>query len=299
MAGLSPSEGAFDLRLPRRLRDNLFWGLCLLAFALIVAPALSVLISVFHQAAPSFSLDLFTKPTAGDHGGLQNAILGTLMLLLGVLIIAGTVGVCAGIYLAEFASPTAARVLRFFSEVLAGMSSIVIGYVGYLSLVIGLHWKYSLMAALLALSVLVVPYIVKTTEVAFSSVPRALREGSAALGLSRGTTVGRTLLPTAVPGIVSGLIVALAISTGETAPLLFTAGFLDGHNPTFHLFGHAVPYLTYVTYSDLSLSNTATSHPHQLAAAAGAVTLVILILLIIIGRVIAGRSRRKTAQMGL
>ncbi|MDQ6838555.1 MAG: phosphate ABC transporter permease PstA [Actinomycetota bacterium] len=283
----------------RRIRDNLFWGLCFVAFALIVAPALSVLISVFHQAAPSLSLDLLTKPTEGDHGGLRNAILGTLMLLLGVLIIAGTVGVSAGVYLAEFASPRVARVLRFFSEVLAGMPSIVIGYVGYLSLVIGLHWKYSLMAALLALSVLVVPYIVKTTEVALSSVPVALREGSAAMGLSRGTSVGRILLPTAAPGIVSGLIVALAISTGETAPLLFTAGFLDGHNPTFHLFGHDVPYLTYVTFTDLSLPTTATSHPHQLAAAAGAVTLIMLIVLIVVGRVIAGRARRKTARMAL
>lgn len=285
--------------LRRRLLDNLFWGLCFMAFALIAAPALSVLISVFHQAAPSLSLDLFTKPTAGDHGGLENAILGTLLLLLGVLIIAGTVGVCAGVYLAEFAPPKAARVLRFFSEILAGMPSIVIGYVGYLSLVVGLHWKYSLMAALLALSVLVVPYIVKTTEVALTSVPTTLREASASLGLPRGTTVGRILLPTAIPGIVSGLIVALAISTGETAPLLFTAGFLDGHNPTFHLFGHAVPYLTYVTFTDLSLPNTPTSHPHQLAAAAGAVTLVILIVLIVIGRVIAGRARRKTARMSL
>ncbi|MDQ6785100.1 MAG: phosphate ABC transporter permease PstA [Actinomycetota bacterium] len=287
------------MSLRRRLRDNVFWALCLLAFALIVAPALSVLVSVFHQAAPAFSLDLFTKPTAGDHGGLSNAILGTLMLLLGVLIIAGTVGVCAGVYLAEFSSPKIGRVLRFFSEVLAGMPSIVIGYVGYLSLVVGLHWKYSLMAALLALSVLVVPYIVKTTEVALNSVPSALREASAAMGLSRGVTVGRILLPTAVPGIVSGLIIALAISTGETAPLLFTAGFLDGHNPTFHLLGHPVPYLTYVTFTDLTLPNTATSHPHELAAAAGAVTLIILIILIALGRMIAGRARRKTARMAL
>ena len=284
------------MSLSRRLRDYVFWGFCLLALALIVSPALSVLISVFHQAAPKLSLSLLTTPTRGDHGGLQNAILGTLMLLLGVLAVAGTVGVAAGIYLAEFSSARVGSVLRFFSEILAGMPSIVIGYVGYLSLVVGFHWQYSLLAGILALSVLVLPYIVKTTEVALSSVPSALREASAALGLSRVSSVGRILLPTATPGIVSGLIVALAISTGETAPLLFTAGFLDAKNPSFALTHHAVPYLTAVTFNDVSLPGAG---PHALAAAAGAVTLIILIILIIAGRVVSSRARRKTSGMAL
>jgi len=281
----------------RRIRDKAFWGLCLLALALIAAPALSVIVSVFHQAAPSLSLSLLTTPTQGDHGGLQNAILGTLMLLLGVLVVAGTVGVAAGIYLAEFSTPKVGSVLRFFSEVLAGMPSIVIGYVGYLSLVVGFHWGYSLVAAVLALSVLVVPYIVKTTEVALTSVPSALREASASLGVTRTTSVGKILLPPAIPGIVSGLIVALAISTGETAPLLFTANFLDARNPSLtHLTHQAVPYLTAVTFNDLSLPG---AKPHQLAAAAGAVTLIILIILIIVGRVVSSRARRKTSGMVL
>lgn len=284
------------LRRGRRGRDRVFWAVCGLGLALIVAPALSVLISVFHQAAPSLSLSLLTNPTNGDHGGLANAILGTLLLLLGVLIIAGTVGVAAGIYLAEFATPRGGAVLRFCSEVLAGMPSIVLGYAGYVTLVIGFHWRNSLLAALLALSVLVLPYVVKTTEVALGQVPGALREASAAIGLTHGRTVGRILVPVALPGIVSGLIVALAISTGETAPLLFTAGFLDGHNPTLHLFHHSVPYLTYVTFTDTQLPG---AKPHQLAAAAGAVTLVLLVLLIVAGRVVSVRSRRNTARMGL
>ncbi|MGH9094446.1 MAG: phosphate ABC transporter permease PstA, partial [Acidimicrobiales bacterium] len=99
----------------RRLRDNLFWVACLLSFLLIVAPALSVIISVFHQAAPSLSLSLLTKPTTGTGGGLQNAILGSLLLLLGVLVVAGTIGVAAGIYLAEFSSSRLGGVLRFLS----------------------------------------------------------------------------------------------------------------------------------------------------------------------------------------
>ncbi len=277
----------------RTLRNRLFWGLCILAFLLIIAPALSVLISVFHQAAPSLGLSLLTKGTNG--GGLQNAILGSLLLLVGVLIVAGTIGVAAGIYLAEFSSSRLGGLLRFLSEVLAGMPSIVIGYVGYVTLVVAFHWGYSLLAAVLALSVLVLPYVVKTTEVALRQVPSALREASAGLGLPRGKTVWRILMPPAIPGIVSGLIVALAISTGETAPLLFTAGFANT-NPTLHLFHHQVAYLTYVTFTDISLPG---AKAHQLAAAAAAATLIILIVLIALGRLVASRARKQTAKMSL
>jgi phosphate transport system permease protein len=279
----------------RRGRDRLFWGLCVLAFAIIAAPTIAVLVSVFHTAWPALGLHTLTKDESGAGGGLQNAIYGTLLLLLGVLIIAGTIGVGAGIYLAEFSSPRFGGVLRFFSEILAGMPSIVIGYIGYVTLVVGFHWQYSLLAAILALSVLVLPYIVKTTEVALLQVPTALREAAAGLGLTRGLTVRRILLPTAVPGITSGLIIALAISTGETAPLLFTAGFADT-NPTLHFLHSPIGYLTGVTFNAVSQPGAAY---HAQASAAAAVTLIILIILIAIGRVISARSRRKTARMAL
>jgi phosphate transport system permease protein len=280
----------------RRTRNRLFWGLCGLALLLIIAPVLSILVSLFHQAAPSLSWSLFTTPTKGAGGGLENAILGTLLLLLGVLIIAGTVGVATGVYLAEYAPARMGGVLRFLSEVLSGTPSIVIGYVGYLALVIGFHWQNSLLAALLALSVLVLPIIVKNTEVALNTVPSALREAAAGLGLSRTLTVGRILLPVALPGIVSGIIVALAISTGETAPLLFTAGFLDGRNPGFQLLHHPVPYLTYVTYTNISQPGV---KAHQLAAAAGAVTMILLLVLIALSRLVSRRARKATERMSL
>jgi phosphate transport system permease protein len=277
----------------RFLRDRIFWGACALAFVLIAAPAVSVLISVFHQAFPALGWSLLTKRT--NTIGIQNAILGTLLLLVGVLIVAGTIGVGAGIYLAEFAAGQSERVLRFFSEVLAGMPSIVIGYIGYVTLVVEFHWGYSLLAAVIALSVLVLPYIVKTTEVALRQVPSVLREGAAGLGMPRSATLRRVLLPTALPAMVSGLIVALAISTGELAPLLFTANFTD-QNPSLHLFHHSVPYLTSVTYTDLALPG---ARAHATAAAAGLASLIILIILIAAGRVVAGRARRNTARMAL
>jgi phosphate transport system permease protein len=278
----------------------LFWGLCTVAFLCIVAPAISVLVSVFGQAAPAFTMALLTQPTTITDTttttvGMQNAILGTLVLLLGVLIVAGTTGVAGGIWLAEFAPPRLGGLLRFLSEILAGAPSIVIGYVGYIALVVGLHWGEGLLPAVLALSVLVLPYIVKNTEVAMRQVPSALREATEGLGIHRATAVGRILIVPALPSIISGLLVALAISTGETAPLLFTAGFADT-NPTGQLLGEQIGYLTAVTYTDVSIPGRA--YEVQ-AAAAAAVTLIMLLVLIFLGRALSRRSRRATARMSL
>lgn len=275
----------------RRFRDWVFWGLCALAFVVIAGPCIWLLVSVFKQAWPQLGWHLLTKNTSGTGGGLRNAIEGTLVLLAGVLIVVGVIGVSAGIYVAEFAPRRLGRILRFFSEVLAGMPSIVIGYVGYLALVVGFHWHYSVVAGILALSVLVLPYVVKTTEVSLRQVPTALREGAAGLGLPRGLTTWRILLPPAIPGIVSGLIIAMAISTGETAPLLFTANFSDS-GPTFALRNSPVGYLTYVTYNNFQQPGGA-----PIAAAAGAVTLIILLILIILGRYVSARARRSTGRM--
>lgn len=277
----------------RLWRDRIFWSLGWIALGLIATPAIWILVSVFHQAVPAFGWSLFTNRTNGI--GIQNALYGTLLLLLGVLIIAGGIGIGAGIYLSEYAGGRPQRSLRFFSEVLSGSPSIVVGYVGYLALVIGFHWGFSVLAAVLALSVLVLPYVVKTTEVAIRQVPTALREAAAGLGISRTRTVWSVLLPTALPGIVSGLVVALAISTGETAPLLFTAGFSDA-NPTLTLFHHPLGYLTGVTFNDLALPG---QRAHATAAAAGAVTLIILVILIGVGQVISRRSRLNIERMSV
>jgi len=273
------------------VRAAIFWGLCGVALFLIIAPALDIIISILANALPVLKPSLLTETTQGTQLGLQNAIVGTIVLSICVLIVAGTIGVLAGLYLAEFAPPRVASTARFFSEVLAGVPSIVVGYVGYTALVVGLHWHYSLLAGVLALSALILPYIVKTTELAFSSVPRALREGAIALGLSRGRMIRKVLIPPALPGIVSGLVLALAISTGETAPLLFTANFSD--KLPSGLF-NPVGYLTYVTYTDIQLPGKATQ---AVAYAAAGVTMLFVLLLILVGRRITARSRRLVARM--
>lgn len=277
----------------RQIRASLFWIFCGISLLIIIIPAVDIIVSVLKAAIPVIKPDIFTKTEA--QGGLQNAILGTLYLGIGVLLTAGTLGVLGGLYIAEFAPARLASVLRFFSEVLSGVPSIVVGYVGYISLVVTLHWKYSLLGGILALGSLILPYIVKTTELAFAGVPRTLREGAVALGMSKTMTIRRVLLPPALPGIISGLVIALAISTGETAPLLFTAGY-STLNPTSALIGSPVGYLTGVTYNDLALPG---ANYQALANAAAGLTIILILILIFGGRAITARARRSVARMDL
>ncbi len=197
--------------------------------------------SLLEQSAPALNLHLMTATTATN--GLQNTILGSVLLMAGILVVAGPVGIAGGIWLAEFAGPVRDGVLRLGYETLAGIPSIVVGLVGYIVLDQELRWGFSLLAAILAVSAIVLPYVVKTTEVALLQVPSTLRDAAIALGLSRVTTLHRALLPPAIPAIASGLVVALAIAVGETAPLLYTVGFTD-QNLTLSLFQHPLGCLT-------------------------------------------------------
>ena len=278
----------------RQLRAGVFWICCGIGLLIIVIPAVDIIVSILQAAVPALKPSIITH-TTGDatDPGLQNAIIGTFVLGLGVLLTAGPIGILGGLYIAEFAPRRIASVLRFSSEVLSGVPSIVVGYVGYITLVVTLKWGYSVAGGVLALGALILPYIVKTTEVSFSSVPRSLREASTALGLPRTKMIRKVLLPPALPGIISGLVIALAIATGETAPLLFTANFSDS-NPQLALTHNPVGYLTGVTFNDLQLPGATYQ---ALANAAAGVTVIIILLLIFGGRLITARSRRMVARM--
>jgi phosphate transport system permease protein len=155
-------------------------------------------------------------------------------------------------------------------------------------LVVALHWGYSLVAAVIVLSALVIPYITKTTEVAVRSVPTGYREGGEALGMRSGYLLRRLVLKPALPGIVTGLIVAAAISVGETAPLLYTAGW-SSRAPTLALTHSPVGYLTYAVFTFLFEPY---SSAHQLAHAAALLLLLLVLLLIVISRAIVSFTQR-------
>ncbi len=278
--------------LRRRVTNKLGWGACGAAVVVIAAPLVSVLWGVLGRAIPVWRWNVITKPGTGQGGGLENEILGTLLLMAGVAICAGTVGICAGIYLAEYARGRSGSLLRGGSEVLAGIPSIVLGYVGYVALTAGLHWQFSLAAALIALSGLTVPYIAKSTEASLRQVPTAYREAAEALGMSPLHAMRRVTLKAALPGITTGLLVALAISIGETAPLLYTAGFTD-QLPSLALTHAPVGYLTYAVWT---FYNYPANAFQDLSYDAALILIVLVLILILAARLVVAMTQRHSER---
>ena len=267
----------------RRLVDRVWWSLCAAALLGIVVPVAWVLAGVVGKGVSGWRWSVLTTATQGTGGGLANAVAGT-------LVIAGSVGVAGGVYLAEVCREGRGGLLRGASEVLAGVPSIVLGYVGYIALVVHFHWGFSLLSALLVLSAMVVPYIVKTTEVALRNVPTAYRDGSEALGMPRTYALRRVVLRPAVPGIVTGLILAMAIAIGETAPLLYTANWSNGY-PSTHLLHAPVAYLTYPIWT---FYNQPQASAHRLSAEAALLLVALVVVLIGLSRLVVARTQRHT-----
>jgi phosphate transport system permease protein len=284
----------------RRLSEIGFRVFAVLSLVLIIGPAVWLLAGVVARAVPHWRWSVLTSPlTTQDTGGLRDQILGTLILMVGVFLIAGTVGVLAGIHLSELAKPrrrsgkSSGGPLRIASDVLSGFPSIVLGYVGYAALVVGLHWGYSLLPALIILSIMVVPYIAKTTENSLRQVPTGYREGAEALGMTMGYSLRKVVLKSALPGIVTGLLLAMAIASGETAPLIYTAGFA---NTIPHTLTHGqFPYLTYAVFT---FYNATSVQSHYLAYDAALILIVLVLLLLVASRLIVARTQRYSENQG-
>jgi phosphate transport system permease protein len=272
----------------RRTRNRLTWFLCAAALVLLVIPVVWIVGGVADRALRNFHFSLLTTYPVGNIGGVLNSIEGTFVLVVGVLIVAATVGMAGGIYLAEYARDGRGQFLRGASEVLAGVPSIVLGYVGLVALVQELHWGNSLYAGIIVVSVLVVPYVIKTTEVALRTVPTSYREGGEALGMRSGYMLRKLVLRPALPGIATGLILAAAISVGETAPLLLTVGYNE-RAPTFSLHNSPIGFLTYNVITDYNQPST---FLHQRANVAALLLILLVLILIVVARVVVMTTQR-------
>ncbi len=209
----------------RRVRSGVMIGLTVVAALLATLPLLLILTLLLKQGASSLNVAFFTampKPVGEVGGGMANAMLGTVMLIGVASAIGLPFGIGAGLYLAEHKAEPLAAVVRFLSDVLNGLPSIVVGIFAWQFLVRPVK-HFSALAGGIALGVMMIPLVTRTTEEMVRLVPDALREAALALGFSRWRTSLTVVLRTALSGIVTGALVAVARIAGETAPLLFTA----------------------------------------------------------------------------
>jgi phosphate transport system permease protein len=173
----------------------------------------------------ALNLDFLTqaaKPVGEAGGGMRNEIIGTLILVVLGSLLALPVGLMAGIFLAEFASPRVATTIRFTADILAGVPSIVVGVFAY-AIAVRPMQSYSALSAGVALAIIMIPVVARTAEEALRLVPNSMREAALALGITRWRSVVGVVIPGAMTGIVTGAMLGVARIAGETAPLIFTA----------------------------------------------------------------------------
>jgi phosphate transport system permease protein len=210
----------------RSLIDGLATGLAVTSTLLVVAPLVLIFIYLIYKGASSLNLDFFTqlpKPPGEPGGGMGNAILGSGILLALASVIGVPLGIGSGIFLAEFGRGTKlANAIRFTADVLNGVPSIVMGVAIY-SLIVTPQMPFSALSGGVALGIMMIPTVCRTTEEMLLMVPHSVREAALALGVPNWRSVLSITVKTASPGIITGCMLAFARVAGETAPLIFTA----------------------------------------------------------------------------
>lgn len=261
------------------LFKTLIGGLSLLS----LLPLCLILFQVFQRGLRFVNWDLLLnlpKPTGEPGGGVANAIVGTLMLVLNASLLAVPLGVGAGVYLTEHRRTRLATFTRLAVDILQGMPSVVLGIVAYIWLVRPMG-RFSALSGSLALALMMLPLVVRGTEEVLKMVPAYLKEASLALGVPNFRTILRVILPVGIPGIVSGILLGVSRIAGETAPLLFTS-----FGNRFHEFNPLKP----VSALPMVIFNYAMS-PYEdlqnIAWGASVVLILIVLAMNIISRLVA------------
>ncbi|MEI9408680.1 phosphate ABC transporter permease PstA [Mesorhizobium salmacidum] len=216
---------ASSLHRRRKTRNSVMMTLCVAAAGIGLAWLALILGALVYKGAAGLSLDVFTQmtPPPGDAGGLLNAIYGSVVMTIIAVIVGTPIGVLAGTYMAEYGRfSKLTTVVRFINDILLSAPSIIIGLFVY-ELMVRPMGHFSAIAGAVALAILVIPVVVRTTEDMLNLVPNALREAGTAIGAPRWVVIKSVAYRAALSGIVTGILLSIARISGETAPLLFTA----------------------------------------------------------------------------
>lgn len=300
----------------RKRKDAAMRMLISLAFIVALVPLISVLWTTIANGVKRLNLNFLSynmtgvvggNPTpSGGYGGVQHAIIGTLEITLGAMVISIPIGLMCAVYLVEYSNRgKLSRAITLLVDVMSGIPSIVAGLFAFSMFTILLGpGTINGFEGSVALSLLMLPTVVKSSEEMLKIVPNDLREASYALGVTKQRTITKIVLRTALPGIVSGCILAIARVIGETAPLLMTAGYIASTN--VNLFSGqmtTLPVYVYQEYSKLNANcpvgadaSCVTTIPMERAWAAALVLIVLVLILNLIGRLVAKLFAVKTER---
>lgn len=274
----------------RKSTDRLVTVLVASAFGIALFPLFSILWTIISKGAPVLSPTYFNnsmRNVVGEGGGIYHALVGTLLITLAAAIISIPIGLFTSIYLVEYGDDRKlARSITFLVDVMTGIPSIVAGLFAYALFVIFFGQGVRLgIGGAVALSVLMIPVVVRSCEEMLKLVPNELREAAYALGVPKWRTVLKVVLPTALAGIVTGITLAVARVIGETAPLLVIAGFTDSVN--FNLFHDRMATLPVFAYSAITSPGVPPGPSIDRAWGAALVLLLIVMLLNLVARLVS------------
>lgn len=274
---------------PRHALNRLITGLVYGAFGLAIVPLISLFVTVVSRGLARFDPAFFTnsmRNVVGQGGGALHAIVGTLMVTGFAALISVPIGLLTAIYIVEYGRGKLAKALTFFIDVMTGIPSIVAGLFAYsLFLLIFGPGMQNGIAGSVALSVLMIPVVVRSSEEMLRLVPNELREASLALGVPRWLTIVKVVLPTSIAGITTGVMLAISRVVGETAPLLIVAGFTQSMN--YSLTDGPMMTLPVFVYNSY-MSQGVDAQAYIDRAWAGALTLILIVMVLnLVARLVA------------
>lgn len=281
---LSTSRSVRHRRVKNRAMEAVAWAGAMVAVGILLV----VIVSVMVQGLSSINLHFLTTPTDpfGTGGGISNAIVGTGLLVLIATLIAVPTGILVAVYTSEFAGPGARFAVRYVLDVLTGVPTIIIGIFIFGLLVVG-HTQ-SGWAGAIALSIVMIPLIARSSHEVLTLVPDAVKEAGLALGASRWRTVLTVVVPTALGGMMTGALLAIARAAGETAPLLFTTSIFPNLLSTDP--SQALPNIPVTIFQ---FSEAPAPEQHAQAWAAALLLISFVLITSIIARLLSLRARRR------